>query len=152
MNLNEAHQLAHKLMDKHELLNKGWYFKFDNAKKRFGICWKSKKMISLSKHLTKLNNKKHVKDVILHEIAHALSPVRGHNKYFYAICKKIGATPSRCYSNEVKQPDSPYKLICNNCGYSYNKYRKTKREHSCGKCSPGKFNRKFLLEFVGIQS
>jgi len=135
-------------MNKHKLLDKDWMFEFDNAKLRFGRCNKTKKIISLSMHLVKLNNKKEVKDTILHEIAHALSPVRGHNNYFYNICRQIGAEPSRCYSNKVKQPDSPYKLICNNCGKSTNMYRKIKRERSCGRCSPGKFDKKFLLEFV----
>ena len=38
MDLTSAKQLAINKMEEHGLLNKGWFFSFDNAKRRFGAC------------------------------------------------------------------------------------------------------------------
>ena len=76
MNLNDAKTLANELMNQHGLYD--WTFMFDDAKLRFGQCRHRSKEISLSRELTELNDVVHVKDTILHEIAHALLPRGTH--------------------------------------------------------------------------
>jgi len=55
-----------------------WTFEFDYEKVRFGCCFYRQRKISMSKLLVILNEENVVKDTILHEIAHALTPYNGH--------------------------------------------------------------------------
>lgn len=79
MELEEARDLALELMKQQDLEYR-YRFEFDNAKRRFGRCSYRPRFITLSKRLVLLNDYETVKNVILHEIAHALtSPGKGHN-------------------------------------------------------------------------
>ena len=160
MNIKEARTLAIKLMDKHLGTDREWKFKFDNAKVRFGRCsWGSKgKWVSISKHLTSLNDLAQVKDTILHEIAHALDvEERGfsnHDANWTRIAKSIGCNGERCYSSkEVKQPKAKYTVKCNNCKKEQPKHRKPRRTSSaCGACcnkyNGGQYTDKFKLVYI----
>ena len=116
MDLIRAKHLAESLIKKH--LGGGennWTFKFDNARKRFGCCkWGGGLYtISLSKHLTSLNDESQVRDTILHEIAHALDVndrgYSNHDANWRQIALSIGCNGERCYSSkEVVQPESKY--------------------------------------------
>lgn len=148
MLLEHAESLAITLMIKHNIYQRGWKFKFDNAKKRFGVCRHRSKIISLSKHLVSLNEVNQVQDTILHEIAHALTPGHGHDWIWKQKAKEIGCKPIRCYSNEVATPKSKYEAVCVGCNHTHKRHRKAKRSTSCGYCSGGKYNPTFKLEFV----
>ena len=99
----------------------GWTFAFDHARRRFGSCRFREKTITLSRHLTFLNNEEQVRDTILHEIAHALCPRDGHGQAWKAMCVRIGAKPERCYqAGEVVTPPrrpAPWKIGCPRCGW-----------------------------------
>ena len=77
MNIRDAERLAISLMEQHGLRAVGWQldchwqFRWDNAKRRNGICWYGRKVISLSCPLTLLRAEADVRNTILHEIAHA---------------------------------------------------------------------------------
>ena len=95
MDMAHAEKLALQLMQQHGL--DGWQFKWDRATKRLGSCNYTQKRITLSAHQTKNWQEIEVKDTILHEIAHALLPLRsGHGKLWKAKCVEIGAKPQRC--------------------------------------------------------
>ena len=89
----DAQQLAVGLIQEHGLI--GWRFRFDHARRRFGCCRSSEKTITLSRPLTILNSCAQVRDTILHEIAHALTPGDGHGVKWRAKCREIGADPKR---------------------------------------------------------
>ena len=122
MELHKAQQLAFELMGKHGL--GGWSFRFDRARRRFGCCHMSKKVISLSFCMVELNSEEAVRDTILHEIAHALSPVHAHGKVWREKCIEIGANPSRCYADEVATPALAWKGTCPVCGLVIKKARR----------------------------
>lgn len=140
----------------------GYTFKFDYAKRRFGCCNYGTKTISLSKHLCEANlNQLHGKitDTILHELAHAfcvqvygIRDGRGHGHNWKTIAREIGSVGKRCYSYSdfggINKPESKYTHKCETCGTESPVHRKPTREYSCGKCSPRKFNRNFLLTLV----
>lgn len=148
MDLNHAESLANSLMMKHNVYQRGWRFKFDNAKRRFGVCKYRSKIISLSKNLTALNNVLEVQDTILHEIAHALTPGQHHNNVWKMKAEELGCRSERCYSNEkVITPISKYEAKCEGCGKVHKKHRKPRRISSCGKCSGGRFNPEYKLDF-----
>src|SRR3954466_6495925 len=100
MHLNDAFQLAVDLMRQHGLHDAGWRFTFDHARRRFGCCNYTRKVISLSRPLTLLNGEPEVRDTLLHEIAPPLCPPReGHGPRWRATCRQIGARPKRCYND-----------------------------------------------------
>jgi predicted SprT family Zn-dependent metalloprotease len=161
MDLRKAKHLAESLMDKHLVdCENYWVFEFDNAKKRFGMCKWGRRgyIISLSRHLTLLNNEKEVRDTILHEIAHALDVnERGysnHDANWRRIALSIGCDGERCYdSTEVAQPPSKYKVVCDNCGRETESMRKPKRySKACGRCckahNGGKYDEKYKLRYI----
>ena len=143
MIIKEAEQLARDLMNKHQLF--WWRLEFDYAVKRFGYCTKGKKLISLSKPLTELNSKEKVEQIILHEIAHALTTKgKSHGKEWKRIAKSIGYGGKRCYDETVITPLSKYTATCPN-GHTHQAMRRAKV--SCSKCCPI-FNEKYLFKFT----
>lgn len=151
MKLNEAKDLAIKLMTKHGIIEQGWSFEFDNAKRRFGCCKYRSKRITLSVYLTELNLVDKVKDTILHEIAHALCPRQGHNQVWKRKAIEIGCSGNRCYNSaEVETVKGNYVATCSGCDKSFNRFRKPKYEQSCGQCSGGRFNPAYKLNWEKV--
>jgi len=98
MELSGVRLLADRLLNKHELLEKGWRFSFDRAKRRAGSCKFSKKEITLAKAYAEQEDFKEIKNTILHEIAHALvGPRHGHNKIWRQKALEIGCDAERCH-------------------------------------------------------
>ena len=150
MLLREAKELAVQLMSEHGLLDQGWHFKFDSARSRAGVCMYRKKVIGLSRYLTKAMSDEKVKDTILHEIAHALVGGRhGHDRVWQAKAIEIGCNGLRCYDvSEVDQslmPQSKYTMSCPTCGKEAAVHRRPKRRKSCGKCNPHRFDSRHEL-------
>ncbi len=137
MQLYLAQQLAKNLMLKHNLTS--WTFVFDNSVRRFGQCCYTARTIKLSKHLTALNDEATVKDTILHEIAHALTPGAHHGWAWKRKCIEIGAKPERCYTSEnTVTPKLRYVAECQGCGKEIERQKKpnTGSNWSC-KCQSG---------------
>ncbi|MDE1977025.1 MAG: SprT-like domain-containing protein, partial [Elusimicrobia bacterium] len=128
----DAASLARQLLDIHGLLD--WRFSFDRSRRRFGVCNWSAKTIGLSRPLTELNDETHVRDTILHEIAHALAGRQaGHGPKWREAAVLVGASPQRCYDRAVALPPLPLLLRCPNCGISRETARRFKRKRSCGR-------------------
>jgi len=153
MNTTDAKKLAIKLMDKHGLLDTGWHFQFDSAKRRFGVCRYGTKVIGLSLPLTLLNDEARVKNTILHEIAHALvGHAAGHGWVWQRKAMEIGCDGLRCYeADKVTRPKGNYEAVCAKCGHVHSKFKAPKetRKASCGKCS-STFNPNNLLIFKKV--
>lgn len=85
-----------------------------------------------------------VKDTILHELAHALTPGAKHGPAWKAMARRLGANPSRIADlpsemvMEVKQEVANYKAVCTGCGnvYYFHRYTKAWRrgDYACAKC------------------
>lgn len=145
MDIFQANKIGIELVDRHGLLDLGWHFKMDNAKRRFGVCKFRSKTISISIPLTRLNSEEQVTDTILHEIAHALvGPKHGHDHVWKVKAEEIGCKPQRCYSSDVIRPQGNYTADCTECGHIHIKIKKPKKETSCGVCSK-KFNPNKIL-------
>lgn len=171
MEIREARNLAISLMQQHGLSLTNWSFRFDNSKRRAGLCrwFGSKKdrtctggVISLSKHFVALNEPHQIRETLLHEIAHALVPWNGHDSVWVAKARSIGSLGVRCYSHpdreethgKVVMPERTlkpaWKAVCASCGKECFRSRALPKGYrsSCGNCSPGKFNPAFQLEYV----
>jgi len=153
MEIFKAKKIAIELMSKHGLIELGWKFQMDNAKRRFGVCRYRTKTISISLPLTTLNSEEQVTDTILHEIAHALvGPKNGHGHIWKAKAIEVGCKPERCYSDDVVRPKGNYIADCPSCGYTHTRTKKPKkgRKHSCGKCQKG-FNPTKILVWRPVE-
>ena len=159
MNLQEIKTLTKELMKEHGLSD--WTFKFDNAKRRFGLCRCGQKLIQLSRPLTLLNSKKKIKDTILHEIAHALTYnkygfrnennelIKSHGKEWYTIARSIGCKGERYYdANKVKTPHK-YEAICPHCREVFKAYKKITKNRICKDCYDG-WNVEYWLEWKQV--
>jgi len=133
---HDAAQLARSLMAEHGL--SAWSFRFDHARRRFGSCRYGQRVITLSRPLTLLNNAEQVRDTILHEIAHALSPGDGHGLAWKAACHRIGARPVRCYTEQaVRSParaPARYRMGCKQCDWWIERRRRPDRRYLCRRC------------------
>ena len=93
----EALNLAADLMKEHGLSD--WRIKLDHARRRAGQCDYNKKEISLSRHYVRYAEMDHIRDTILHEIAHALvGPNHGHDAVWRQQARAIGCTATRCHT------------------------------------------------------
>lgn len=138
MKLVDAEKMALELMKKYGL--KGWKFKFFKSRRIIGQCvftrsyklnfYKIKKTtavgecyIGLSSYFVLVNEEKEIRDTILHEIAHALTPGHGHGFYWKKACKIIGAIPERLADENVKSPPTKYVAVCNDCNITFKQNR-----------------------------
>lgn len=150
MRLNDTIILANKLMQRYGLIDKAWYFEFDNAIRRFGCTHYNTKRITISKHLALLNNEQQVTNTILHEIAHAIAGAScDHNALWRDVAVSIGCDGNRCYdSGVVKQPHARYTAICPKCHKHVQKARKC-GDLACGRCckryNNDQYSRDYLL-------
>ena len=114
--LEDIKILSNELMNKHNLND--WRFKFSNASRRLGSCNKKKKTISVSKLHGLYDDKTQIKDTILHEIAHVLTPkyYSAHGKEWKDNAKKVGCNPISYKKSIISEKFScKYIGICINC-------------------------------------
>ena len=137
MELNVVKMLADKLLDEHGLIEKGWRFSFDRAKRRAGSCKFSKKEITIAKAYAKQQEVMEIKNTILHEIAHALvGSQHGHSQIWRKKAKEIGCDASRCHHIVFSKPK--YILTCNNRCFEVSRYRVNQsfmQSKICSKCN-----------------
>lgn len=113
-----VHALIAGLMSEHGLTARGWVYRFDTAVSRAGCCYFATRTIALSKHLalSSQHDMKHVKNIILHEIAHALAgPAAAHGPVWRETALRIGCDGCRCLNMEIM----PHRivLVCVLCGH-----------------------------------
>ena len=137
--LSYWYDVARELMNQHGLRH--WVFQYDNAKRRAGRCSPRRKTISLSTYYVHHNTDDDIKDTLLHEIAHSLTPGHHHDDVWKARCVEIGARPERCYdSSVVVMPKGQYVAHCPTCQKEFHRHRKHRIGHwsYCTKCGQEK--------------
>jgi hypothetical protein len=142
--------LANTLMFEHGLLDKGWFFNFDRARKRFGLCDHKAQIISMSKYFTPSRTFEQNKNTILHEIAHALvGPGNGHNAVWKAKAIEIGSDGERCGSidSDAERPEYRWVAKCPTCGIGEGMHRAPGRVRACIPCGGGVFSFENLVDW-----
>lgn len=104
MDLHSAETLARTLMNEHGI-GDTWTFTFDDATRRMGQCQYRRKRITVSWRYVQHADEAHVRDTILHEIAHALTPGAKHGLRWKVMAQKLGATPKACSDNPFVDSD-----------------------------------------------
>ena len=152
--LRQIKQFAQETLQRYDLADEGWTFRWDRARRRFGSCDYGRKQITLSIHLAKLNTLAQCMDTVLHEVAHAIAGQKaGHGPAWKKACRQVGAQPERCYTlDEVNQPLSKYIRYCPCCGHATPLFRRSRKLYACGKCckkhNHGRFSSRYLLKTV----
>lgn len=152
--LNHIERFANDAMDTYGLTTIGWSFKWDRAKRRFGCCDYTNKIISISRHLALLNAIDQSTDTVLHEIAHAIAGRKaGHGPKWVNACHMVGARPERCFNtSEVQTPHAKYIRYCPNCLHARPMHRKSRKRYACGTCckkyNNGRYSEAFVLKTV----
>ena len=119
--LGAAIDLAIELMDAHGLV--GWRIKLDHARRRAGQCDFTNKTISLSRLYVRHAEISHIRDTILHEIAHALvGPHHGHDAVWRQKAREIGCTASRCHTLSFSR--AKWQMRCPNGCFAVERHRR----------------------------
>ena len=124
-----------------------WTFKFDYSKRSYGKCYPITKKITLSRYYCDIldNHIDDIKDVILHELAHALQQERhphvcgSHGIVFRSICREIGCRSLGATNKSGILPKGKFQAFCPKCGdLPYFRHRMGKamkqRRYICKKC------------------
>ena len=136
MDTTKAVDLAIGLMEQHKLFAHGWRFDWDKRTTRAGACDYVKRIIYLSRPITALNDEDHVRDTVLHEIAHALAPRdAGHGIVWKLMARSIGCSATTCAPRDTVLPEKRWRGTCP-AGHVRTRARKPKRQMSCALCSP----------------
>ncbi len=178
-NLDETRARAETLMTELgerelgvSLQSLGWDFRFDRARRRLGSCrWSTRrspgKLITVSVHYAARLGLSFrddqglavIEDVIRHEIAHAVDFERrgrsDHGRAWKAICRRIGADPTRLYeTTDIQAFLLPGKYVahCANCDRKITYYRKPSRPRACRPCcdahAGGRYDERFRLRVL----
>ena len=141
---DQVNQLAQQLFQQHGLVN--YSFGFDRAIRRAGLCNYSQKRITISRHLVEAGDMHVVEQVLLHEIAHALTgQAAGHGKIWKAKASELGYLHQRIDGTPLAKQVAKYKGVCPG-GHEHIRSRQPARMLSCKLCAPS-FSRRYLISW-----
>ena len=141
--LDQVRHRAEELLRLH-LGGGSWSFGFDHAKTRAGQCDFAKRRITVSRHLAARFSDEDVEQVLLHEVAHALSGARaGHGPAWRRTARSIGYTGSRLHDGPIASELAPWVGTCP-AGHEHYRYRTPTRPLACAKCSR-RFDERHLI-------
>lgn len=114
------------------------------------------KSISLSSYWCEAMTEDEVREVMLHEVAHALTPGSNHNWTFKAKVRAIGGVAAdHCYEPSVETKARMDALTpaawvgtCPNCGHKRPMHRAPTSVKACSHCCRGRFNMAYVFEYA----
>lgn len=134
--LDRARAAADRLLRAH-LGGAAWSFDFDRATRRAGLCDFRARRITLSRHFAARATEHEVRQVLLHEIAHALAgPHAGHGARWRALARELGYTGGRTHQQDFAADLAPWIGRCP-AGHEHRRFRRPARRLSCGRCARG---------------
>jgi len=130
---NTIRYLVETNLMNHNLKNKGWSFKLlTTSKRQHGYCDYTNKVIAISKYYIGTEFFNELRDTVLHEIAHALTPGEHHSKKWKNICLRLRIKPERVtYTILIERK---WLILCEQCGIIGESHRKLKTKNYCNKC------------------
>lgn len=135
MNLTAAIDLAHSEMGRFPQLE-DWRFIISQkfAARSYGKCYRVSQKIVLAEKFILLNTYNLVRQVILHEIAHALTPGHHHDHVWKAMARSLGIPDTR-FTYEANKPKQKFVAICEKCQRIYYRNVRTTKKLYCGNCT-----------------
>jgi predicted SprT family Zn-dependent metalloprotease len=136
-------RLADELLAEH-LPGKGWTFAFDSAKRRAGACDYSRHRITVSRYLAAKADEEDVRQILLHEIAHALAGhAAAHGPRWRTVARGLGYTGERLHTGPIADERAPWIGSCA-AGHVHYRFKRPTSPLSCGLCARG-FSRAALI-------
>ena len=106
--------MAKDLIAAHNLT--GWTFFWMNRKRALGVCDYTRKRIGLSWPLAQVNTTETMRQTLLHEVAHALTPGASHGPQWQRMALNLGCDEARAATAKAVSAPAPYILQCTACG------------------------------------
>ena len=114
-----------------------WRVKVSNRMARSSArCSYRKREIRLGAWIFQPGAGEKIRDTILHEIAHAMTPGAHHGRAWQVVAEMIGAKPNRTFIPEkhgMERPKGRYSATCPQCGIVHYMHRYTGNRYQC-KC------------------
>lgn len=92
----------------------------DIGRNSLGKCLYTKKTICIGDYYCRNNPDWKVRDTLVHEIAHALTPGHGHNAVWRAMAVQLGCIPKAC-NKSAEIPDGKFQATCPTCKKVYHR-------------------------------
>ena len=128
--ISETLELLHRC-GKHD-----WRVEWDGAKRRAGATHYAQKKITYSKPLAVLYPEATLREVMLHEVGHALAGQKsGHDEKWARTVRLLGGSPSVTLPAHLPKPEARWRGECPKCGATRTLHSAPRRVVSCGKCS-----------------
>ena len=89
-------------MERHGLDD--WTFVYDNARTRAGMCKYDRRQISMSRRFVAACPLDAVRDIAMHELAHALLPGEGHSQRWRELALSLGSRGTRLHPYAFSRP------------------------------------------------
>ncbi|MGC5617598.1 SprT-like domain-containing protein [Georgenia sp. Z1491] len=129
---------------------RGWTVALDRAVRRAGATHFHDRRITLSRHLVELYTEDEVRDVVLHEIAHALvGPRVGHGPRWRAAVVRIGGSPRRTTAPDSPSVPAPWSGRCP-AGHLHQRYQRPRATYLCRRCPPA-LRRSAVIEWTHVR-
>lgn len=133
LQLEQYRQLATQQINK--LLGSRWSFAYDRAVRRAGQCDYTNSRITISKHFASSASVEEFKQVLLHEIAHAIvGHGAGHGPLWRRAATELGYTGKRTIKSDFNVV-APWQGFCPS-GHKHERFKRPSKRASCGVCSP----------------
>lgn len=102
--------MARNLLDSNGLTD--WTFRFNTNTTRVGVCKYGPQRIEISERFTKTMTEAQVRNVITHEVAHALVGYgHGHDATWARTHRSLGGDGKRCQSVSLDKSEYKYRLV-----------------------------------------
>lgn len=132
------------------LIQDGWQLVWTRSISTAGICKYGPKTIGLSKPLMSLWTLTQARQVILHEIAHALTPGAHHGRAWKLKCVELGIDPKRLWGSDGEAHVKPlYAGSCRSCGKAHGRNRmKPNTRYYCTECRNAGAGERALVDWT----
>lgn len=133
-----------------EFAPSGVRLEWSRTKSAFGDYQRTTKVIRLSKELMPLCTPKEVQDIVMHEIAHSLTPGAKHGPAWRIQMRKFGLNPDRTKKIEADTSIlAKWHGVCPAGHGVVSKWkRRPTRTYACNKCCKGSYNAAYKLRIV----
>lgn len=134
MTIDEARSLAEHHLGRFPQLS-GWRIEFSSkARRRLGVCRYRQRTIVLTSSFVLANSRAKVREVTLHELAHALvGKGHGHDRVWQAKARELGVPPVR-FCSSVVMPPGDWQATCGGCSRHFSLYGRPTRPRFCRQC------------------
>lgn len=128
-----AQSMARALLNVHGL--RSWRIAWTQSVTVAGRCVLVRKTIQLSRSITLLNGNRMMREIILHEIAHALTPYHGHDIVWKRMAIAIGGTGMEAWPPGIlKTPPGRWLIVCSSCKATSTNHFAPRRRLRCLFC------------------